>query len=80
MERRVNKSVTAFAISNQIGNQFPAIVTGASAKGTWVRVKQPPIDGKLTKGYEGVNVGDKITVKLIDIDVAKGFIDFVKSN
>ena len=78
VERRLNKSAAALAISKQIGQHFQGIVTGAGPNGTWVRVKQPPIEGKLIKGYEGVDVGDKITVQLVDTDVANGFIDFVK--
>lgn len=77
VERRLNKSAAALFFSNQIGTVFKGIVTGASEKGTWVRIIQPPIEGKIIKGFEGLNVGDKVTVKLKGVDVWKGFIDFV---
>ena len=61
---------------SRIGEQFDAIITGASAKGTWVRVFQPPIDGKLVQGFDGVKVGDRLRVQLVHADVEQGFIDF----
>lgn len=54
------------------------MVTGASPKGTWVRLMTPPVEGKLVKGFEGVDVGDFIKVKLIHVDLVKGHIDFEK--
>jgi exoribonuclease-2 len=78
VERRVRKSAIAMVFSNQIGNDFAAIVTGAAEKGTWVKLKKPPVEGKLVKGFEGVDVGDKITVKLIHTDPVNGFIDFAR--
>ena len=59
--------------------QWVAIVTGAGDKGTWVRILRPPVEGKLVHGSEGVDVGDKIRVKLVGVDVDRGFIDFVRT-
>jgi hypothetical protein len=65
-------------LSSRIGDQFDAICTGAADKGTWVRLFHPPIEGRLLRGYEGVDVGHKLRVGLIHVDVDKGFIDFEK--
>jgi exoribonuclease-2 len=63
-------------LESKLRQQFEAIVTGASAKGTWVRVLQPPIEGRLVEGYDGLDVGRRISVQLIFTDVERGFIDF----
>jgi exoribonuclease-2 len=76
VERRVSKSAAALLLSGKIGQQFDAIVTGAADKGTWVRLIQPPTEGRLTFGFQGVEVGDHVRVKLIHTDVQRGFIDF----
>ena len=65
-------------LSSRIGEHFDAICTGAADKGTWVRIFHPPVEGRLVKGFEGVDVGDRLNVKLINTDVNKGFIDFEK--
>jgi len=78
VERIVAKSAAAMLLSSRIGNRFDAICTGASNKGTWVRVFHPPIEGRLLHGYEGIDVGNRLTVKLIHVDIDKGFIDFEK--
>jgi RNase II-type exonuclease C-terminal S1 domain len=54
-------------------------VTGASAKGTWVRVVQPPVEGKVVRGFEGLDVGDRVRVELVNADVERGFIDFIRA-
>ncbi len=51
-------------------------VSGSSDKGTWVRIFQPPIEGKLVSGFEGINVGHRLRVQLISVDVDRGYIDF----
>jgi exoribonuclease-2 len=78
VERQVAKSAAAMLLSSRIGEQFEAICTGAADKGTWVRIFHPPIEGRLLHGYEGVDVGDRVKVKLTHTDVDKGFIDFEK--
>jgi exoribonuclease-2 len=76
VERQVGKSVAAMLLQSRIGESFDAIVTGAAPKGTWVRILQPPVEGKLVHGFEGMDVGHRIRVQLIDTDVEQGFIDF----
>jgi VacB/RNase II family 3'-5' exoribonuclease len=76
VERQVEKSAAAMLLESKLRQQFEAIVTGASAKGTWVRVLQPPIEGRLVEGYDGLDVGRRIRVQLIFTDVERGFIDF----
>ncbi len=78
VERKVGKSATALLLEGRIGEQFDAIVTGASEKGTWVRLLSLPVEGKLGVGFEGMDVGDRLRVKLIDANVERGFIDFKK--
>ena len=76
VERQVGKSAAAFLLESRIGEQFDAIVTGAAAKGTWVRLLDPPVEGRLVHGFEGVDVGQRIHVQLTHTDVEQGFIDF----
>ena len=76
VERRVGKSAAALLLSAQIGKRFDAIVTGAADKGTWVRIASPTVEGRLVQRFEGLDVGDRVTVKLVRTDVERGFIDF----
>jgi exoribonuclease-2 len=76
VERQVAKSAAALLLASRIGARFDAIVTGASVKGTWVRISGPTTEGRLVRGFEGLDVGDRIGVELIHTDVARGFIDF----
>jgi len=77
-ERIVTKSAAALLLSSRIGDRFDAICTGAADKGTWVRIFNPPIEGRLLYGVEGVDVGHRLRVQLIRTDVEKGYIDFKK--
>ena len=78
VERLVRKAAAALWMSNRIGQEFNAVVTGASAKGTWVRIEKPPVEGKLERGAEGLDVGDRLRVRLLNTDPERGFIDFAK--
>ncbi|HET8798261.1 MAG TPA: RNB domain-containing ribonuclease, partial [Thermoanaerobaculia bacterium] len=78
VERKVRKAAAALMLSNRIGERFDAIVTGAAPKGTWVRIFRPPVEGKLVRGREGLDIGDRVRVKLAGVDPEKGFIDFVR--
>ncbi len=78
VERQVEKSAAALLLESRIGEQFDSIVTGAAEKGTWVRLLDVPVEGKLVSGFDGVDVGNRIRVQLISVDVQKGFIDFKK--
>ena len=79
VERQVGKSAAALLLSGKTGKQFDAIVTGAADKGTWVRLLQPPTEGRLMQGTQGLKVGDHVRVKLIHTDVQRGFIDFARA-
>ncbi|HEY5159012.1 MAG TPA: RNB domain-containing ribonuclease [Anaerolineales bacterium] len=78
VERQVGKSAAALLLQSRIGEQFEAFVTGASDKGTWVRLLSMPVEGKLVQGFEGMDVGNRLRVQLISVDVQQGFIDFKK--
>jgi exoribonuclease-2 len=78
VERQVTKSAAAMLLESRIGEQFDAIVTGASDKGTWVRLLRPPVEGRLASGFEGMDVGHQLRVQLVSTDVERGYIDFKK--
>ena len=78
VEREMSKRIAAVAMSSRIGQAFDAIVTGVNAHGTFVRVLQPHVEGMLALGQTGVDVGDKLRVKLLRTDVQRGYIDFAK--
>jgi ribonuclease R len=80
VERQVGKSAAALLLESRIGEQFDSIVTGASEKGTWVRLLSLPVEGKLVQGFDGIDVGDRMRVQLIATNVEQGFIDFKKVN
>jgi VacB/RNase II family 3'-5' exoribonuclease len=76
VERHVRKSAAAYMLADRVGDTFDGIVTGASSKGTWVRIFNPPIEGKVVRGSQGLDIGDRTRVKLLGVDVDRGFIDF----
>jgi exoribonuclease-2 len=78
VERQVRKSATALLLTGRIGERFDAIVTGASEKGTWVRLLSLPTEGRLERGFQGLDVGDHVRAELIHTDVERGFIDFAR--
>jgi VacB/RNase II family 3'-5' exoribonuclease len=79
VERQVRKSAAALLLVSRIGERFEALVTGAAAKGTWVRIVRPSVEGRLVRGFEGLDVGDHVPVELVHVDVERGFIDFARS-
>jgi exoribonuclease-2 len=79
VERQVRKAAAALVVETRIGERFDALVTGASSKGTWVRVPAPPIEGKLVRGDRGLDVGDRVRVQLTGVNVDRGFIDFERA-
>ena len=79
VERQVGKSAAALLLEGKVGQRFDAVVTGASDKGTWVRVFQPPVEGKLVSGFDGLDVGHRLHVQLVSTDVERGFIDFKRA-
>src|SRR5262249_28111106 len=79
VERAMSKRIAAVAMSQQIGKLFDAIVTGVTPHGTFVRALQPHVEGLLAHGEDGLDVGDKLRVKLIRTDVPRGYIDFARA-
>jgi len=80
VERLVEKSANAILMKHKIGQVFEAIITGASPKGTWIRLFHPNVEGKLVKGFNGLKVGQKLKARLAHINVELGFIDFERAD
>jgi exoribonuclease-2 len=78
-ERTMRKVAAATFLSRRIGETFDAIVTGATPKGTFVRLVSPPAEGRVVSGEEGLDVGDTLRVKLVATEPTRGFIDFVRA-
>jgi exoribonuclease-2 len=78
VERLMRKVAAACLLCRRIGEVFDGIITGASPKGTYVRLLKFPAEGMLIRGAHGLDVGDTVKVRLTSVDVAKGFIDFEK--
>lgn len=76
VERQVRKSAAALLLESRVGDRFDGIVTGASEKGTWVRIDHPAAEGRVMRRYKGFDVGDHVMVELVSTDVERGFVDF----
>jgi len=76
VERQIGKSTAALLMERSLGQQFDGLVTGVSDKGVWVRIFNPPIEGKVVSGFSGLDVGHRVRVQLVHTDVIRGFIDF----
>jgi len=76
IERQVAKSAAALLLAPRIGAQFDGVVTGASDKGVYVRIASPATEGRVVRQFDGFDVGDRVRVKLLHTDAARGFIDF----
>jgi exoribonuclease-2 len=79
VERQVRKSAAALLLADRIGQRFDALVTGASARGTWVRINHPNVEGRVVRGFEGLDVGEKLRVELLGVDAERGHIDFARA-
>ena len=79
VERRVLKAAAAFLLHDRIGETFDAVVTGAAAKGTFVRIASPLVEGRVVGGFEGLDVGDALRVRLRSVDAEQRFIDFERA-
>jgi exoribonuclease-2 len=79
VERTMNKRVAAVALQHRVGETFAGVVTGVTPKGVFVRVLNPPVEGRLMRGEHGVDVGDKVRVTLLSTDAQRGYIDFGRS-
>jgi exoribonuclease-2 len=78
VERKLRKCATILLLYSKLNQTFDGIVTGAGPNGTWVRIFNPPAEGKLVQGFQNMDVGDQLQVKLVHLDIEQGFIDFVK--
>ncbi len=76
VERTMQKRVAAVALHDRVGQSFDAVVTGDTPKGVFVRVFNPPVEGRLMRGEQGLDVGDQLRVTLLATDPQRGFIDF----
>jgi exoribonuclease-2 len=79
VERLMRKVLAASMLSARVGQVFDGIITGAAPKGTYVRIFKPPVEGRVVRGERGIDVGDKVKVRLVSVDVMKGFIDFERT-
>jgi exoribonuclease-2 len=79
VERRVRKSAAALLLEGRVGQRFDAIVTGASSKGTFVRIDHPAAEGMLVRGTDGLDVGDRVRVNLVHTDFEQGYVDFARA-
>jgi exoribonuclease-2 len=76
VRRAMDKRMAAAALHDRIGQSFQAVVTGVTPKGVFVRVLAPPVEGRLMHGEQGLDVGDRVQVRLLSTDPQRGFIDF----
>ena len=78
VERQVAKAAAALYLAPRVGDSFAAVVTGVTPHGTYVRIVEPPVEGKLARGAEGLDVGDRVEVRLTATDPERGFLDFTR--
>jgi len=76
VQRAMEKRIAAVALGPRVGQAFSAVVTGVTPKGVFVRALDPPVEGRLMRGENGLDVGDRIRVTLLNADPVRGFIDF----
>jgi len=79
VERQVHKSAAVLLLEKRVGESFEGLVTGAAEKGTWVRIIDPPAEGRLVQGTLGLHVGDKVRATLVSTDFERGFLDFARA-
>jgi exoribonuclease-2 len=80
VERQVLKAAAAYLLDGRVGETFDAVVTGAAAKGTFVRIGRPMLEGRVVRGFEGLDVGDRLRVRLVAVDAAQSHIDFERTS
>jgi exoribonuclease-2 len=78
VERQVHKSAAVLLLENRVGESFDGVVTGAADKGTWVRLFEPPVEGRIVQGLVGLRVGDKVRVSLQGTNFERGYLDFAR--
>lgn len=80
VERFMVKVAGAILLMGRVGEIFSGIVTGASSKGVYVRLFSPPVEGRVMRKFNGMNVGDKVRVRLMALDPTNGYVDFEGMN
>ena len=80
VERKMRKVAAAVLMADRVGQEFDAIVTGVTPKGTFARLIAPPAEGRVVRGEQGLDVGDKVRVRLVSTDPERGFIDFARAS
>lgn len=78
VERTMRKLAAALLLSSHIGETYEGIVTGKKAGATFVRLIKPPAEGMIVRGQHGLDVGDKVKVRLVAIDLDNAYIDFAR--
>jgi VacB/RNase II family 3'-5' exoribonuclease len=76
VERAMTKRIAAVALQQRVGQVFSAVVTGVTPKGVFVRIVDPPVEGRVMSGEQGLDVGDRVHVTLMGADPVRGYIDF----
>jgi ribonuclease R len=79
VERRMRKAATALLVGERVGEVFEGVITGVKEKGTFVKLNAPPVEGKVVAGASGLDVGDRVRVRLLSVDARRGFIDFARA-
>jgi exoribonuclease-2 len=79
VERRMRKVAAASLLGTRVGETFDAVVTGVKEKGTFARLLRPQADGRVVRGWQGLDVGDRVRVRLLSTDPERGFIDFARA-
>lgn len=79
VERNMRKVVATSLLSGRIGQTFDAVVTGVNDRGTFARLIHPPAEGRVVEGEDGMDVGDRVRLTLLEVDAERGFIDFARA-
>lgn len=79
VERLTRKQAAAALLAGRAGETFRAAVTGANPEGTYVRLADPPVEGRVVRGAAGLDVGDATRVRLVAVDPARGWVDFERA-
>ena len=76
VERTTRKAAAALLLERRVGATFDAIVTGVKRDATYVRLLSPPAEGRVVRGEAGMDVGERVRVRLVRTDAERGHIDF----
>lgn len=80
VERQVSKSAAVLLLEKRVGDTFQGVITGAAEKGTWVRLLDPPVEGRVAHKHSFLRVGDKVRVTLVSTDFERGYLDFAQAS